>query len=72
MIKGKVDGWRVDRLNAYRIHQSLVGEDALDIYSFHPLPFDDEINQGEDMDEDARVIELYEYAKNSGYFERKI
>ena len=73
MIMGKVEGWRYERRNAYMIYCALSSiEGRADMYALLPLPFDDELSNEGEMTTDVKVIEMYEYAKSTGYFDKKL
>jgi len=52
-IKGKVDDWRIQRWNAWKIVEGFRGSEGMpEIWDFYPLPYDDEL-----MDQDKRDIQ---------------
>lgn len=52
VIRGRVDEWRVARANAYLIHCSLVEDKhRVGMMEALPLPFDDELKDGERINE---------------------
>lgn len=66
VIRGFVNKQRIERRNAYLIHCSMVGKDAVDMLEYMPLPFDDELKEASPVSE-ISAEEFYKQAVESGY-----
>lgn len=68
VVRGRVDEWRIARMNAYLIHCSLIdSKDRVSMLGALPLPFDDEL--GESSDVQSAEQAMIEYNNYRQYLE---
>lgn len=67
VIQGFIDRQRIERRNAYLIHESMVGSvSAVNMFERLPLQFDDELREQSPATE-MSAEEFYKQAIESGY-----
>lgn len=66
VIKGKVDDWRNQRVQAWKIVEGFRGsKDMPDIIDFYPLPYDNEIKKIDQQQQGEALQEWYKLASKA-------